>query len=97
MKIWELREISEEEVGRRVRVLRDRIIELLQDPANLGQVRQFCRLVSEMGVYCDRYIDIMVRETARGQMPEYWARLAAEEAKEKAQEARRQTRKRKAA
>lgn len=101
MMIWELREISEEEVKQRVRALQGRIIDLLKEPANLGPVRQFCRLAVEMGIYWKDYLEIMVREAARGTMPELYLKMEAEEtkaaAKEAAKEARRQARKRKAA
>jgi hypothetical protein len=81
MKIWEERDISDKEVGRRARALQRRIIDLLQEPANLGPVRQFCRLVMEMGVYANVYTGLMVREVARGRLPETYLWIEAEEAK----------------
>ena len=97
MKIWEETEISEEEVGRRVREWQGRIIDLLRDPANLKVVRQFCRLVLEMSAYANIYAASLVREVAYETMPEIWLRFQAEEAKDAAKEARRQARQRKAA
>lgn len=97
MLIWELKEIPEEEVTRRVQALQGRIIDLLKDPANLGPVRQFCRLAMEMGVYCHDFMAVMVREVAKGNMPGFYLKMEAEEAKAAAKAAKRQARKRKAA